>query len=620
MVIFNNLKANNANRVSSNINKKTAAVLEKLSSGMRINRAADDAAGLSISEKMRAELSALKEVINIEDNAINMCNVGDGALQEDHNMLGRIMYLLEQAKDDIMSEEDLNAIQQEVNQLVQQIDDIANSVNLNGIYMLLNGSSKSSGSSGAVGGSGSVSPDDDSDVRSVMKQISDALTPGGELDSTGFPKNGNPFTSGAANYFHPESVTLADGTTLSFIDALNSIGRLSLTFSNGKTFDISFSEATKLTKSASGAALTGLSSYGGGYDAATNSFTYAYRVSGSATSNQIEGNKYLKDLTFTVTAKYTVLDDGSCKYDISFNLKTPDDLDLDITDIDLMFQMNTGDGSGEKYYADGNEITDSQMVNSSVSVTTSDMDSVGISEEIDRGNADYVAVGDYKDITNWDHYQDAHNGSGSALQSSDLSGNGGVTLVWKNKSLSKDNHSLEIGRFSFIIKPQSADPNIPAGGSGGGTGNTGSTPGGDSGNSGSGNSDSVRKDPSKFRVQDITADSGYIMIDLCNATAEALGIKGLSVKTASLKTIEEAIKRVSEYRATFGASTNRIEAMKSKNLIVFENLTAAESRIRDTDMASEMSEFNKLQILTQSSTAMIAQANSSHEAVLRLLQ
>jgi flagellin len=97
-------------------------------------------------------------------------------------------------------------------------------------------------------------------------------------------------------------------------------------------------------------------------------------------------------------------------------------------------------------------------------------------------------------------------------------------------------------------------------------------------------------------------------------------VPGLLSDTAALSNIDSAIKNVSTQRATFGAVQNRLEHTLSVQASYQENLTAAESRIRDVDMAQEMVSLTKNQILTQAGTAMLAQANQAPQSVLRLLQ
>jgi flagellin len=115
-------------------------------------------------------------------------------------------------------------------------------------------------------------------------------------------------------------------------------------------------------------------------------------------------------------------------------------------------------------------------------------------------------------------------------------------------------------------------------------------------------------------------------------TAQALGLKGaqgaeegISISTPdtanmAIATVDEALKNVSKQRADLGAYQNRFEMAANGINVAAENLQAAESRIRDTDMASEMVEYTKNQILTQSGTAMLAQANSQSQNVLALLR
>ncbi len=115
-------------------------------------------------------------------------------------------------------------------------------------------------------------------------------------------------------------------------------------------------------------------------------------------------------------------------------------------------------------------------------------------------------------------------------------------------------------------------------------------------------------------------------------TAQSLGLKGaqgseegIGIATPdtanmAIATVDEALKNVSKQRADLGAYQNRFEMAANGINVAAENLQAAESRIRDTDMASEMVEYTKNQILTQSGTAMLAQANSQSQNVLALLR
>jgi flagellin len=111
--------------------------------------------------------------------------------------------------------------------------------------------------------------------------------------------------------------------------------------------------------------------------------------------------------------------------------------------------------------------------------------------------------------------------------------------------------------------------------------------------------------------------SGITNITTASAASVAFNSGG---DLASVATIDEAIKNVSKVRADFGAVQNRLEHRLNNLATYQENLTASESRIRDVDMAAEMTKFTKLQILQQAGTSMLAQANQSPQNVLSLLR
>jgi flagellin len=123
------------------------------------------------------------------------------------------------------------------------------------------------------------------------------------------------------------------------------------------------------------------------------------------------------------------------------------------------------------------------------------------------------------------------------------------------------------------------------------------------------------------------ASESQVVVDLSSANVGAIGtaVKVLDVSSAanaltSLTTIDTNISTVSTERAKLGASQNRFEHTINSVNVAIENLSASESRIRDTDMASEMMNFTRSQILSQAGTAMLAQANSAPQSVLQLLR
>ena len=137
MRIQHNIMAMNAYR---NYNNNTSALsqnLEKLSSGYKINRAGDDAAGLAISEKMRAQITGLDQAQDNAQSGINLVQTAEGALQEVHDMLNRMVKLADQSANGTFDNEvDRKNLQDEVDQLMDEIDRIADSANYNGINLL----------------------------------------------------------------------------------------------------------------------------------------------------------------------------------------------------------------------------------------------------------------------------------------------------------------------------------------------------------------------------------------------------------------------------------------------------------------------------------------------------
>ena len=136
MVVQHNLTAMNSNRMLGLTTSAQAKSTEKLSSGYKINRAADDAAGLSISEKMRKQIRGLTQAsLNAEDG-ISAVQTAEGALNEVQDMLQRMNELAVKAANGTMSEDDRSYIQNEIDQLVTEIDRVAETTKFNETYLL----------------------------------------------------------------------------------------------------------------------------------------------------------------------------------------------------------------------------------------------------------------------------------------------------------------------------------------------------------------------------------------------------------------------------------------------------------------------------------------------------
>ena len=136
MIIQHNMQAANANRMLGSVVTSQAKSTEKLSSGYRINRAADDAAGLSISEKMRGQIRGLDKASTNAQDGISLIQTAEGALNETHSILQRMRELAVQAANDTEVTEDREAIQEEIDQLVEEIDRIATTTQFNTMNLL----------------------------------------------------------------------------------------------------------------------------------------------------------------------------------------------------------------------------------------------------------------------------------------------------------------------------------------------------------------------------------------------------------------------------------------------------------------------------------------------------
>ncbi len=142
MVVQHNMSALNANRMLGATTSSQSKSTEKLSSGYRINRAADDAAGLSISEKMRKQIRGLTQASTNAQDGISCVQTAEGALTEVHSMLQRMNELAVQASNGTMSEDDRQNVQDEIDQLTSEIDRVSEATKFNETYMLKGDSAK----------------------------------------------------------------------------------------------------------------------------------------------------------------------------------------------------------------------------------------------------------------------------------------------------------------------------------------------------------------------------------------------------------------------------------------------------------------------------------------------
>ena len=197
MRIQHNITALSAYRNLTNNNSAVAKNLEKLSSGYRINRAGDDAAGLAISEKMRAQITGLKTAQKNANDGISLVQTAEGALTEVHSMLNRMVELANQSANGTYQDEDRANLQSEITQLKDEINRIADGTNFNGIS-LLDGSLSAKGGATTVTIGGNASSYKSAGVKGVYSA------------SAAHGQNNVQFNAGDTFEY---TVALEDGTT-----------------------------------------------------------------------------------------------------------------------------------------------------------------------------------------------------------------------------------------------------------------------------------------------------------------------------------------------------------------------------------------------------------------------
>jgi flagellin len=146
MIINHNMSAINAQRVQSDSVKEVTKNMEKLASGQRINRAGDDASGLAVSEKMRAQIRGLSQASRNVGDGVSFIQTTEGYLQESQDILQRLRELAVQSSNGIYTSQDRQQIQVEVSQLVDEIDRVASHAQFNGMNMLTGAFAREEGS------------------------------------------------------------------------------------------------------------------------------------------------------------------------------------------------------------------------------------------------------------------------------------------------------------------------------------------------------------------------------------------------------------------------------------------------------------------------------------------
>ena len=568
MIVQHNMSAMNANRMLGITNSSLAKSTEKLSSGYKINRAADDAAGLSISEKMRSQIRGLNKASDNAQDGISLIQTAEGALNESHSILQilqRMRELSVQASNGTETDDDREAVQKEISQLQDELTRISSTTEFN-TMKLLDGSlgSKSASSQGAVltGTNVATFSATGLDSNSVKKDLSGLA---GTTVKDTFEIDGQKFTidwsKGKAKDFASKySVDLANMT-------------------ESQTKALASDLETLLNESAADAGVSG-------------TVKVAYKADGQITVTS--NNNGEKSSFGFVGTDATTVGDGA---------NATDSLGA------VMFSGTAGANAAKT--ADATmKIANTIANNSTFTMTINGTEvQAKITAAINEGDDMKAAATTIQDAvqTAVDAYNTAM-GTGTtteALTKTDFT-------VTANKDGSFNIEYAGDKEVSFSFGEATVN------------GLTGTT----ATKLGLTNKQSASATSNKGIELQIGANEGQTMeFTIDDMSAAALGVAGNKVDLATqdgaqkaTTTIDAAIKKVSAQRSKLGAVQNRLEHTIANLDTAAENTQTSESRIRDTDMASEMVVYSKNNILLQAGQSMLAQANQSNQGVLSLLQ
>lgn len=553
MIINHNIAALNTHRQLSINTANTNKNIEKLSSGLRINRAGDDAAGLAISEKMRGQIRGLDQASRNAQDGISLIQTAEGALNETHSILQRMREISNQSANGTNTNTDRQALQDEMNQLTSEINRIGNTTEFN-TQKLLNGGI-GSGESGKVTQATSAKVELGAITGGPVAAGTFIKVDGQTFNLTGITTTGNDAaTAKALGNATSGGVKLSDLVDIK-------VGTTGLEFtakSEGKNSKIEFSQVADPS--------IGL---GGAQVAAIGDPTTVERAGLQATT------------ALGATADATIARDASIKITVG-------------NDSAVEVKLNTG--TADKIYktfsgADQNE-KDAAMADLLKDINTS-LQEAGldgkVTASLSKDNKIQFISESGKDIS-------VTNGTGTPLTALGVAGTEAIGNVQQVVGAGAQGDGFSTKFQIGANTGQSMSLTI---------GDMRSAALGITGNAGQ--AGFTKENTVTNGTNDVKAEA-------------ALNISTREEASKAIDIVDKAVTKVSSERAKLGAVQNRLEHTINNLGTASENLTAAESRIRDVDMAKEMMNQTKNNILAQAAQAMLAQANQQPQGVLQLLR
>ncbi len=610
MIVQHNITAMNANRMLGLTTGSLSKSTEKLSSGYRINRAADDAAGLTISEKMRKQIRGLDQASTNAEDGVSAVQTAEGALTEVHSMLQRMNELAVQASNGTNSEDDRKAIQDEISQLTTEIDRVSETTKFNETYLLKGDGSKSTktvnahdaGLAGKLvdnGNGTSTFTADDLKVGDKVTIAGKEYTIGKSADVADYVKKGS-ITGTKAPAKTGDSVT-HNGVTTTIVDKITTADAQGATWAAGDTFiDADGKEWSVIADTGKTDATKG-----------------EVKVADVAT--------YLKDGS-TITKNANLKVGTGAVGDIAKKLTVVDALE----DTEVSRNDTAGIGNLAANAVAGDIVTAN---GTSLEVTeetpTSMKDVAAAIKAANKGATITIGTKSYTLEVATDKDNDTYTADDliSMIKEGDTVNDGAAdyTVIGVSATTAKDADTITLNEaYNKMAEELQKASSI---GTDEGKAATVS-------NKGNGtfeikNGSVEVKNGLSFNLH-VGADADMtnkINVDIDTMSAAGLGIKDINVAddtgaaaTYAIDAIADAVAKVSSQRSALGAVQNRLEHTIDNLDNVVENTTSAESRIRDTDMAEEMVNYSKNSILQQAGQSMLAQANQANQGVLSLLQ
>ncbi len=555
MVVQHNLKAMNANRMLNINTNASARSTEKLSSGYRVNRAADDAAGLAISEKMRKQIRGLTQGSRNAEDGISAVQTAEGALAEVQDMLQRMNELCVQAANGTNSITDRKYIQDEIDQLVTEMDRISETTKFNETYLLKG---------------------DNTQPENLVHTFN--YIKGDEIDQTGQSKVVN--SSGAkvkVNYNGTDNVYVVNAASISASTVNNPMSADVVT--KGSDFTKYCDDGTKVGASSSITALE-------------LSADYAIFKNTKLDPNALEVQTGTKNLVSKDNKDAYIYD---VKTKNVIHVKAGEDLSAYVEEIagekgkyTMKEQYRLLYNANDKATA----VADTTLGHPGTSADKLEpKDLIGAVSEnklYDKDGKEVSGMGLYK------YFNENGDYKGGLYADKDA-----TKKITEQKMLADATTPafLYFGGFISNLSEKVVAPltfNVHAG------------------------SDSDLTNRISATIDTMSA-AGLGVNKLKSTSIGIVDETGDNAREA-IDVVGEALKIVSTQRSILGAVQNRLEHTISNLDNVVENTTAAESAIRDTDMAEEMVKFSNNQVLMQAGQSILAQANQANQGVLSLLQ